>query len=168
MPVSIFPGITWWGGGAGVSEQRSGIPENWNEPCQKMVKSKLTWLFNELGFDKSKQICYIEQMNDIKNFSLRGEKNGFLLLDIGLLERGFSIPHNLGWENTWAGGGETLVKWVVAVFIFWVCNLRYCSKCLLKFLPTLNSLSLIPTSFMEPVLTIPGTSDFWNQKTNAI
>lgn len=103
MPVSIFPGITWWGG-EGVSEQRSGIPENWNEPYQKMVKSKLTWLFNELGFDKSKQICYIEQMNDIKNFSLRGGKNGFLLLDIGLLERGFSIPHNLGMRKYMGGG----------------------------------------------------------------
>lgn len=44
-----------------------------------MVKSKLTWLFNELGFDKSKQICYIEQMNDIKNFSLRGGKKWLLI-----------------------------------------------------------------------------------------
>lgn len=30
----------------------------------KMEKSKLIWLFNELGFDECKQICHIEQMNE--------------------------------------------------------------------------------------------------------
>lgn len=89
-------------------------------------------------------------MNDIKNFRLRREKNEFSVLDMALPERSFCIPYNLD-EKKYGQG---------AVFGFCICNLRYCSKCLLKFLPTLNSLSLIPTSLMEAVLTTSSTSDF--------
>lgn len=89
-------------------------------------------------------------MYDIKNYRLGGKKTGFSVLNTALPERGVHTMYSGCSEKDGRG----------AVFSFCICNLRYYSKCLLKFLPTLNSLSLIPTSFMVPVLTIPGTSDF--------